>query len=748
MASFGAAALHVAADLTRVTWPHLHANDGDTLVVIDFSSDQRTACNGKIWNKAEFMMDSKILLQTGSSVFTQMLSDRAQQRQRRRHRMKDADLERKGVRFVLDLTPPTEGEESASLVADLSLPAGVRDWWMAKERLGVPELVVCGHDDVCPNHALVPNNCDKNTDPDTDDPNPNDEIKRQIAAIDKFEDNKLIIQLGLEQIQPSLHRQIPEYCPIRHRMAIIRLLFFLRDNDLVLDSAPRVWTIIGVAKALDIAGTIQSPIRAWLEGEFNSDFIDVHPEAALEMAWRLQLEDLARVSLRIIVAERALESGSRVKPVTLFGRPRGDLSDDIETVVEYATIAVKARVKEANEGLASDPLKFLGVAYWRRFRQLGDSLNHDLLAAESESHIIQIQRLLDQYHFLSNNLVECVRFGLIRAFATLPYTKVQDGVDNDRWAYVRKDAFDPFRRILEKMTHEQLLLTRNFWTQFRDRTLELDSIFYRSALRQAAFWKLEMDIFKVMSQGILKNVAADFRCESLPLKIKELHSELSTATRDACQTWAPYTDSLEIAIQRTNHLALGLAESELKFLPLWAGGFDDGTGGVFQETPLPDADMGPSQPGPAYITGKTIAPSTTAASDITVLGSNSVKAVRSGAGNTDTSATLSSFTMESFVDVSSGQVDSDWDSRSFASPGSSVAPLAEAMGNLDVVSVDTTDTDTDADEIEMENTGANDNDDDDDDDDDDDVELLDDDDYSSDDTMTGSWSDVWTDINE
>jgi hypothetical protein len=43
----------------------------------------------------------------------------------------------------------------------------------------------------------------------------------------------------------------------------------------------------------------------------------------------------------------------------------------------------------------------------------------------------------------------------------------------------------------------------------------------------------------------------------------------------------------------------------MKYLPLWADGLDDGSGGVFQE-PVPLAEMGPSEPGPGYHTGFTV----------------------------------------------------------------------------------------------------------------------------------------------
>ena len=51
---------------------------------------------------------------------------------------------------------------------------------------------------------------------------------------------------------------------------------------------------------------------------------------------------------------------------------------------------------------------------------------------------------------------------------------------------------------------------------------------------------------------------------------------------------------------------LCLSEEEFQYLPLWAGGLDDGSGGVFQEFVPPAERGGPSEPGPAYHTGSTL----------------------------------------------------------------------------------------------------------------------------------------------
>lgn len=64
-----------------------------------------------------------------------------------------------------------------------------------------------------------------------------------------------------------------------------------------------------------------------------------------------------------------------------------------------------------------------------------------------------------------------------------------------------------------------------------------------------------------------------------------------------------------------------LQDSEWKYLPLWAGGFDDGTGGVFNDQ-LPAADLGFTTPGPGVHTGVTPANSIRTPSEFSMVDSD------------------------------------------------------------------------------------------------------------------------------
>lgn len=104
-----------------------------------------------------------------------------------------------------------------------------------------------------------------------------------------------------------------------------------------------------------------------------------------------------------------------------------------------------------------------------------------------------------------------------------------------------------------------------------------------------------------------------------------------------------------------------ISGEELKYLPLWAGGNEDGTGGVF-EKPIPPAEYGvaPNGPGPAYHTGLSVLSQTSSIVDVgeddqmTEVGTvNTSIAVENGySSHVDRRVIMSDFgSITSFVDV-------------------------------------------------------------------------------------------------
>lgn len=227
------------------------------MVFIAFSGiSSHVACNGKHWRSRVFRVESEKLLRTGSAVFAKLLSPEHQARFRRRLLTPTMTIIPKESEFILDLTPPTEGDELADALASLSLPRGVRDWWMAEERLGVSRHSVSGHDDHCPRHAEVDIKCPKTFQYRA----PPASVKQDSEGNNApgYDDNAVQRILDLADIRPSPSRAIPDYCPVRHRVNIIRLLLAIQGEDLVLNSAPRVYTLVGIANSLGCTSVLVS----------------------------------------------------------------------------------------------------------------------------------------------------------------------------------------------------------------------------------------------------------------------------------------------------------------------------------------------------------------------------------------------------------------------------------------------------------------------------------------------------------
>lgn len=434
-------------------------------------------------------------------------------------------------------------------------------------------------------------------------------------------------------------------------------------------------------------------MRAWFEDHRNSSFIDVHPELALEMGWRLQLSDLVRAPLRIVVMERALEPGEApLSGTTIFGRPRISLSDDISTVVQHSTNAMRVRVKDTADHLFSaKAYNWLKIESWDTMIQLGDLLDTEISATHLEREQLPswAQNLLAQCHRIIVSLVNYITNIADEAAKEVPVGSRQYEIDNDRLAYIPAGAKVTFcGNIISSFSREQVLMTPFFWQKLVNETESREQFLGQPIYSGDLLCKKlgeDMEDFNdrvnaAMSRGLLPRVAAWFP-GGVSVDPIRFHVQLWKAVSKAQQDWCPSTHALEFALHRTTHLALGFTEDEFRFLPLWAGGLDDETGAVFEDMTVPDTDMGPCQPGPTFVTGKTIAPSTTADSDTTIIGlGQSVQAAQSG---TDTGASGSKRT-DSFVDVSAPV--SDFDLDDFDMVYGDTVSLEEAMEDIGLCS--------------------------------------------------------------
>lgn len=101
-------------------------------------------------------------------------------------------------------------------------------------------------------------------------------------------------------------------------------------------------------------------------------------------------------------------------------------------------------------------------------------------------------------------------------------------------------------------------------------------------------------------------------------------NEVGQSIRTICHNML-YSNENEFSVLCDTLLCL--SDDEYKFLPLWAGGADDGTGGVFTED-IPSAERGPIGPGPGFHTGSTA--NSVAFSDFEHVGSSAYSSTMEG----------------------------------------------------------------------------------------------------------------------
>jgi hypothetical protein len=255
--------------------------EGDTLVYITYPGDSKCFdSTGFEISGAPHRVHSSRLLATGSKVFAKLLSPTNQYRIVRRKKLV-GNLPT-GIKYVLDLTPPDEGDEAVQLTSELSCSLGIRLWYTAAQRCGISHNLVGGEDEV-----IDPRNVTSYGAPITsallnvpeydacclgsisnqavnDDP-----PSTSWESLETVRQNREIadaVRMSLEELSKSKAKNaiksdptsVPEYCPIRHRAGIGRLLRVLEGKDPRLDSAPKVWSLFVLAKYFDCTAAVVS----------------------------------------------------------------------------------------------------------------------------------------------------------------------------------------------------------------------------------------------------------------------------------------------------------------------------------------------------------------------------------------------------------------------------------------------------------------------------------------------------------
>jgi hypothetical protein len=258
-------------DLQAVAYSKALLVEGDTLVYITYPGDSKCFdSTGFEISATPHRVHSSRLLATGSKVFEKLLGPTDQFRILRRKKLMKT-LPR-GISFVLDLTPPDEGDEAVELTAELSCSFGVRCWYTSATRCNIAKTLVAGEDEVIYSRKIVSYgsptvntaNSSKSTSTDIEEKNDSD-IWHSYGTHFVNRDLDEAIQTSAKELEKSKAKKktmgqpdVPEYCPVRHRAGIGRLLHVLEGKDPRLDSAPKVWTLYALAEYFDCASAVVS----------------------------------------------------------------------------------------------------------------------------------------------------------------------------------------------------------------------------------------------------------------------------------------------------------------------------------------------------------------------------------------------------------------------------------------------------------------------------------------------------------
>ncbi|KAM4056789.1 hypothetical protein HRG_003653 [Hirsutella rhossiliensis] len=605
---------------------------GDTIVFVDMPNmpkdpRKQADCDNIAYRSHSFRVHSDKLLATGSAKFAQMLSPLSQSRIQLRRKV--VNRLPRGVHYVLDLTPPSEGDELVFQMTELSLTPGIMAWWSSHKFHGVDRSLVSGHDDVC--------TCRRQAQTDGDEESRltnKSSLQETSLGLSKSQSipptpNQLM-QMKVDGdagiYEPPPFRRIPDYCPIRHRNAIVRLVMLIQGRDVLLDSANRVWTLVALANILDCTSVVRDRVMKWIMHGSNTRFIEVLPEEALRIGFAIRNAHVTQCAFRILVNELAIHEAAddaaerNLTQTTVFGRRRGECGDELNNLIQHAARALVERVSSTKAQLQSpDLLQFWKIQEWSKLRRL----EHLLAKGQGSA-----------FHSALDKLRRFMRW-LPMAVASKLGEAAQHAEDNhqtlwstdvDRATYVLPKDFERLECIMTRLNLIQKLLCPFVWRDLGERCswpLYLGPRLAGEPAGRPRFGNMLQELEDSLRQVIIAEPAAARTYEWMEFldsgqvlagidgpTVKSPLIDLDRVDWQVKDALLPLTLSwvrhdIYPPLNLTRHLLLTLTMEEMKFLPLWAGGFDDGTGGVF-ESFVPPTDMGPSGPGPAYHTGRTV----------------------------------------------------------------------------------------------------------------------------------------------
>ncbi|KAL3455078.1 hypothetical protein BJX64DRAFT_273037 [Aspergillus heterothallicus] len=583
----------------------LFFEDADTLAFIDPPSYRPTwSLNPSSAQAIGHRIHSWKLLATGSPFFRKLFEPRTQQRNFKRRGMPPD-----GIKYIIDLTPPSTEDDAVLQLTELSCPQGVREWARLTARWDLPLACVAGSD------AFA----------------------------------------GEEHLD-----SLPEYSPSRHRAGIVHILRVLEDINPQLDTPCKLWTFFALAKLYEIATLPQISVRVatWVYEATNPRLIELHPEITYQLAKGIQCDHLLADSFSVLVGEEALlllRSAGAPRPKkqqnTVHGRPQELLDDDDVQRVQYA-----------GESFLNSILK--------SFADFAGSQMPWLNSSCSYRTVLQFEPRDPNEAQIASELISCIK-DFVRAAIWVVLSQPRTTWLTNKIKHDNTGVYPTidYYNVYTTLSFVERLTTKTFWRQLVDRALGEDDatmisefhwghsladlcgniggplgdqreVIIRPVTGKEFRRKANKfnEVFHPLGNGHSTGLSQDGDESpygdtekffggaepyfSVHAFVQEAHYYIQAYARRMLES-----NRLEMSYELTDTLTC-LTDKEIRYLPLWAGGCDDGTGGVYSDQPMLAESEGFSAPGPSIHTGgssiSSYAPSTFSFIESTVHGASHI----------------------------------------------------------------------------------------------------------------------------
>ncbi|MCJ1241502.1 hypothetical protein MMC14_009507 [Varicellaria rhodocarpa] len=356
------------------------------------------------------------------------------------------------IKYVIDLSPPTEGDEATELVTEAYCSPTIREWYKSSRRWNISADLVGGPDDF----AIPWKDMYSSTNQEPGNNNAD--------ALDKHIKERIEKHAVMKDPKQSLKSQpirggptCLAYSLVRHTSCVERVLIAAYGIDPKLDSAPKVWTTVAVAKYLGGKHQLLTDwVVRWLRTPPNTCFLEVMPEATLRIADALEVSSLCQDSFAILVGEEALASICQGHSVlcfeddrTVFGRKKDDLPEAYQTRIEYASKQFKERILEQFEAFAGDEMKWV-----EEIPELRKLLNNGHVSRACGQSLNNLKDLLKAF------VKGVIYFVLLSNFEIMPGPLPEFHSSDDESLF----PTSPFLVTWSKLHYQARIFTRSFWT--------------------------------------------------------------------------------------------------------------------------------------------------------------------------------------------------------------------------------------------------------------------------------------------